>query len=155
MRPLLAVVTLVVASPAFSEPPRPAPPGGWEDAFRQGDLGAPPVGDYRGTVLSAEGLFPRVKARVQGAVWKGKTFHGDGTFINHWLGGGRAVSGFSAVGTSWIDGRPTLTTRYPRSAQVFGGDYDELRELSPGVWLGRRFNATTGRPKNWFLLEAR
>jgi hypothetical protein len=88
-------------------------------------------------------------------VWKGKDFHDDGTFTNAWLGGLRASSAGTWVGPSVTDGQPALLVRYPRRFQAFGRDYDELRELTPGVWLGRRYDATSGRPKNWFLLEAK
>jgi hypothetical protein len=149
MRPTLAVVALTFAAPAFCQTPN------WDATFRDASLGSAPVGYYRGTVLAAEGAFPRVKARLQGAMWKGKTFHGDGTFTNHWLGGVRAVTAGTSVGLSTLDGQSALVVRYPRFAPVFGGDYDELRQLGPGVWLGRRYDARSGRPKNWFLLEAR
>jgi hypothetical protein len=151
MKPLLALLGISLVAPAFAQ----TNTANLRDAFRQAEVGSPPLGYYRGTVVAAEGLFPRVKALLQGAVWKGKTFHGDGTFTNHWLGGIQAVSTGTGYGASVIDGRPAVVMRYRRSQPVFGGDYDEMRELTPGVWLGRRFDAATGKPKNWFLLEAR
>jgi len=45
--------------------------------------------------------------------------------------------------------------RYSPSALVFRNVRDELRQVGPGVWLGRSYDATTSRPKNWFVLEAR
>lgn len=150
MRTLLAFVPFALTSMAFGQTP-----ANYEAAFRQADAGSVPLGFYSGTVLSAEGPFPRLQVRLQGLVWKGKTFHGDGKFTNHWLGGLKAVSATTSVGPSVFDGRPAVLVRYRRFAPVFGGDYDELREITPGVWLGRRFDAITGKPKNWFLLEAR
>lgn len=149
MKPLLAVTALVVASPVFGQPPS------LDTTFAQAEVGAAPVGRYRGTVLTADGLFPRVKARLQGAMWKGKTFHGDGTFTNRWLGGIQAGTASTTEEPSWLDGQPALVVHYPPNALVFGRTRDELRQVSPGVWIGRSFDVATGQPKNWFLLTAR
>src|SRR5262245_25430940 len=95
MKPLLVAV-VALASPVLAGAPaaalREATPCCWEALFRQGTLGCGPVGPTRGTVLYADGKHPRLKARLQGFVWKGKTFHGDGTITNRWLGGVHAVS---------------------------------------------------------------
>jgi hypothetical protein len=159
MKPLLATAALVLATPVFAGPPmalRQTTPGGWESLFREGVFDGGPVGPTRGTVLYADdALFPRLKARLQGTMWKGKVFHGDGTFTNRWVGGVRAGTVGTAVEPSWLDGQPTLAARYSPSALVFRNVRDELRQVGPGVWLGRSYDATTGRPKNWFVLEAR
>jgi hypothetical protein len=87
MKPLLAVVAaLSLALPTLAGPPaaafREGTPCDWEALFRDGSLGCGPLGLTHGTVLYAEGKHPRLKARLQGVAWKGKTFHGDGTFTN-------------------------------------------------------------------------
>lgn len=159
MKPhLAAALTLALASSAFAGPPalRGGTPGEWEALFREGVPDSSPVGPTRGTVLYADdALFPRVKARLQGSVWKGKVFHGDGTFTNRWVGGIRAGNASTEVEPSWLDGQPSLTVNYPPTALVFRNVRDELRQVAPGVWLGRSYDATTGRPKNWFMLEVR
>jgi hypothetical protein len=158
MKPLVtAALALALASPALAGSPdaalRGATPCEWEALFRQGTVGCDPLGPTRGTVLYADGRRPRLTARLQGAVWKGKTFHGDGTFTNRWLGGVNAVSAGVCVEPSWLDGRPCLVMQYAPDAPVFGGARDELREVAPGMWLGRSYDAATGRPKNWFVLH--
>lgn len=157
MNTLLAAASLALASATPAGPTaaalRDAAPCCLEALFRQGTLGCGPVGPTRGTVLHADGRHPRAKARLQGAVWKGKTFHGDGTFTNRWLGGVHAVSAAAHVGPSRLDGRPCLVMEYAPDARVFGGVRDELREIAPGVWLGRGYDAASGRPKNWFVLR--
>lgn len=92
MKPLVAAVAaFALACPAYGGPPtltpRDATPCQWEILFRKAALGSLPLGPTRGTVLSADGRHPRVRARLQGVVWKGKTFHADGTLTNRWLGG--------------------------------------------------------------------
>lgn len=147
MTPLLTALVLTTF-PA-------APPADWETAFRQATVGEIPVGPTRGTVLDADGMFPRMKARIQGSIWKGKTFHGDGTFTNRWVGGIRAGNAATHVEPSWLDGQPSLVLQYPPTALVFRNTRDELRQVAPNEWLGRSFDATSGQPKNWFTLRGR
>src|SRR4051812_29996792 len=125
MRPLLAAVAaLSVASPTLAGNPaaslRDATPCCWEARFREGTVDCNPVGPTRGIVLHADGKHPRLKAHLQGVVWKGKTFHGDGTFTNRWLGGIQAVSADVHVEPSWLDGQPCLVMQYAPDAAVFG-----------------------------------
>ena len=74
-----AALILLMAPPLAAESPTPQSlrrgnPCKWDELFRRGAAGCPPCGELRGTVLYAEGHLPRVKARLQGSVWKGKTF---------------------------------------------------------------------------------
>jgi hypothetical protein len=160
MKPLLAIVAaLALASPALAGDPaaalRDATCCCWEALFRQGTLGCGPLGPTRGNVLYADGTHPRLKACLQGVVWKGKTFHGDDTFTNRWLGGVNAVSAGTRVEPSWLDGQPCLVMQYAPDASVFGNVRDELRQIAPDVWLGHSYDAATGQPKNWFVLRGR
>jgi len=160
MKPLLAAVaTLALASPTRASPPaaalREATPCCWEALFRQGTLGCGPLGPTRGAVLYADGKHPRLKAHLQGVVWKGKTFHCDGTFTNSWLGGIQAVSAGVCVEPSWLDGQPCLVMQYAPDTPVFGNVRDELREIAPDVWLGHSYDAATGHQKNWFVLRGK
>jgi hypothetical protein len=158
MRPILAAaVALFLVSPVLAGPPvavlRRATPCCWEALFREGTVECIPVGPTRGTVLDSDGKHPRLKARLQGVVWKGKTFHGDGSMTNRWLGGVQAVSTGTRIEPSRLDGRPCLVMEYAPDAPVFGNVRDELRQIAPGVWLGRSLDTATGRPKNWFVLR--
>ena len=158
MKLLCFAAALVLATPVFADPPtlRGGTPAGWESLFLGTVHAGEPVGTTRGTVLFADdALFPRLKARLQGTMWKGKVFHGDGTFTNRWVGGVRAGTAETTVEPSWLDGQPSLVVRYSPRALVFRNVRDELRQVRPGVWLGRSYDATTGAPKNWFVLEAR
>jgi hypothetical protein len=109
----------------------------------------------QGAVLYADGKHPRLKARLQGIVWKGKTFYGDGTFTNRWLGGVHAISADVRAEPSWLDGQPCLVMQYAPNAPVFANVRDELRRISPDLWLGRSYDAATGHPKNWFVLHSK
>jgi hypothetical protein len=123
--------------------------------FAAATVGELPVGLGRGRILlRVDGKkMPRVRARLQGLVWKGKFFHPDGSFVNQWAGF-RAISSTVAVGPSWHDGRPCLVLEYPPGTPVFGNARDELRELAPGVWLGRFYaRCPCGRLEGYFVLE--
>jgi hypothetical protein len=127
----------------------------WETLFRQGTLDAGPCGPTRGTILYAEGKFPKAKARFQNIAWKGKDFHGDGTFTNRWIGGIEAISAGVTVEPSWLDGQPCIVMQYAPDAKVFGNVRDELRLIAPGVWLGHSYDACTKCTKNWFELRCK
>src|SRR4051812_36584039 len=114
MKPFLAIgAALAIMSSVHADAQaaslRKATPCCWESLFRQGSIGCDHPGRTRGTVLYAdEANHPRVKARMQGVVWKGKTFHDDGTFTNRWLGGIQAGSAGVCEEPSWLDGQPCL-----------------------------------------------
>lgn len=158
MKPLLAAVAaLALAFPAPGVPPAAAlhgaTPCDWVALFRHGTLGCGPCGPTRGTILYADGRHPRARACLQGLAWKGKTFYGDGTLTNRWLGGIHAVSAHSDVGPSWLDGQPCLVIQFAPNAPILGNVRDEVRQIAPGVWLGRSCDGATGRLKNWFVLR--
>jgi hypothetical protein len=161
MKPFLAIgAALAIMSSVHADTPagslRKATPSCWESLFRQGSVGCDHPGRTRGTVLYAdEANHPRVKARMQGVVWKGKTFHDDGTFTNRWLGGIQAVSAGVCEEPSWLDGQPCLVMQYAPDARVFANVRDELRQIAPDMWLGRSYDAATGQPKNWFVLRGK
>ena len=106
-----------------------------DQLFAQGAAAASPVGPARGTILlRTDGK--RMRARLAGTVWKGKHFYPDGCMINQWLGF-RAIGTQVTVGPSWYDGKPSLIVEYPPGTPVFGNARDELREIAPGLFLGR------------------
>jgi hypothetical protein len=122
--------------------------------FAAAGVGCLPVGLGRGRVLYvAEAHRPRARARVQSVVWKGKYFYPDGAITNQWCGF-RAVASHAEVGPSWCDGRPCVVIEYPPDAPVFGNARDELREVAPGVFLGRYYERCPC-PKwaGYFVLE--
>jgi hypothetical protein len=152
---LAAALALALTSPVLAGAParHEATACGWEALFRNSALGCAPLGPTRGIIVCADGKHPRRKARLQGVVWKGKTFHADGSFTNRWLGGLRAISEHVRVEPSWLDGEPCLVMEYAPDAPVFANVRDEVRQLAPDLWLGRSCDAATGHVKNWFLLR--
>ncbi len=159
MKAIAAALILALSVPSFAGPSvaelRRSSDCELQSLFRCGILACAPCGTARGTVLTADGALPRLKARVQGVLWKGKTFHADGTFTNRWLGGIAAGTHAVRIEPSWLDGLPCLVLQYPPDAKAFANVRDELRLIAPNFWLGHSYDATTGRTKNWFALEGR
>jgi hypothetical protein len=122
--------------------------------FAHGKVAALPVGLGRGTILCrVEGKMPRMRTKLSGTVWKGKYFYPDGCFTNQWVGF-RAISSSAAVGSSWYDGQPCIILEYPSGTPLFGNTRDELREIAPGVFLGRFHERCPCRQlQGYFVLE--
>jgi hypothetical protein len=123
-------------------------------AFGAGTVGGVPVGFLRGTpLLVLDAKNPRRRAKLSGMVWKGKHFLPNGRMINQWAGV-RAVEAAVRVEPSWFDGAPCLHLDYPPRAPVFGNTRDELRELAPGLMLGRFYQRRPcPRLQGYFALE--
>jgi hypothetical protein len=122
--------------------------------FSKGTACHSPIGLGRGRILlRVDGKMPRLRAKLQGLVWKGKFFSPDGTFTNQWAGF-RAIASHVAIGPSWYDGRPCVVLDYPPDAPIFGNARDELREIAPGVWLCRFYSVCPcGKLDGYFVLE--
>jgi hypothetical protein len=90
-------------------------------------------------VLYASGLFPKLKAFNQGLMWKGKHFTPTGMMNNRWPLGIETRGAITTLGPSALDGLPCAIIDYPSNDLIFPNVRDELREVSPGVWLGRNY----------------
>ena len=95
------------------------------------------------------------KSRRLRLLWQGKVFHGDGTAHNR-------VFGVTAVpmtvyhGQSWHDGGPAIVVDYADSWRVFRNVRDEIREVSPGLYLGRTYVTKNGvaEQATYFAIQA-
>ncbi len=123
--------------------------------FEQASVSGIPVGYMRGHVLLlTDAKHPRLKAAFAGSAWKGKHFDCNGDFINQWPGF-KAVSGHAELGPSWHDGRPCIVASYPPNAKIFGNTRDELREVAPGLFLGRLYDVCPcPRFTGYFYIQA-
>lgn len=156
---LTALAGLHLAGAIHAETPSPTPRLArkasvcdYEEWFRRGVADGIPCGKTRGTVLYSEGHWPKLKARLQGSVWKGKHFHDDGKLTNRWRGF-EAITAQVSIGESRLDNQPCIVMEYADDAKIFGGVRDELRRIAPGVWLGRSLDSATGQFKCYFLLR--
>jgi hypothetical protein len=79
----------------------------------------------------------------------------EGQMINRLAGGREAVTASVYVGESWLDGKPSLILDYAGSKR-FGDVRDEMREVSPGVYVGLTYICKCPEPKlsMFFALDA-
>lgn len=114
--------------------------------------GATPAGDTLGTALILPG---RTAGRIAQAIarllfWQGKVFDpGRGVLKNKVTPFGiRAVRARVYVGESWLDrGSQAIVLDYSKTSLVARWIRDEIREVSPGLWLGKVF------VRRWHVLD--
>jgi hypothetical protein len=93
---------------------------------------------------------------IRATAWQGKYFHED-KMTNRTFGL-RAITTPVEMGTSYVDGRPSLVFDYATSRPFFVRRYrDEVRQVSPGVYLGimHRRDQCGATIATWFALDGR
>jgi hypothetical protein len=128
-----------------------------EALYRQAEPGAIPEGYTPGrAIYCPDSRFAGVRSKVTAALWHGKLFDPcDGTLVNQWLGF-RAIKARVCYGPSWLDGRPSIIMDYSETSRVWADVRDELREVAPGLYLGRMYRrkACGAQFQFYFALEA-
>ena len=98
-----------------------------------------PVGRGVGTVIALPGSpLAHPLAAAGGVVWRGKIVRPQTADLEN-LMTPLSIPAFRAVvseGPSWLDDRPCVVLDYSRSSRTFSWIRDEIREVSPGVYLG-------------------
>jgi hypothetical protein len=114
-----------------------------DELFRSTTAGEIPDGEAEGTVLLASGtdLAGPVSKLVHLVGWKGKVFdRAKGELLNE-----ISPIGFKAVrakvykDTSWFDDDEAIILDYSKTSLIAQWIRDEIREVSPGVYLGLVF----------------
>lgn len=106
------------------------------------DRAAGPIPEHRGrgTILAWPGApFARLLSRVLGWLfWRGKRFHPATHDLLNLLSplGVPAVRAQVYEANSWLDDRPCIVLDYSKTSTAAGWIRDEIREVSPGVYLG-------------------
>ncbi len=124
--------------------------------YAGGTVNPVPTGFLPGRVIVSPGSRVTVPAsRILHPLWQGKVFHGDGTAHNRTFGV-NAVPMKVYEGTSWRDGEPAIIVDYADSWRRFSQVRDELREVSPGLYLGVTYLRKDTGPKEvmMFTLHA-
>ena len=114
-------------------------PAGLEALYSGGSVGPPPTGFLPGKAIPSAGTRSGVRrSNAIGLLWKGKEFS-DGQMINRLAFGMRAVRADMYEGESWFDGGPSIILDYANTSRRFGYARDEMREISPGLYLGMTY----------------
>jgi len=127
-----------------------------EALYSGSDVVSVPTGFAPGRAIPSPGARNTVRrSNTIGLLWKGKVFS-EGQMINRLAGGREAVTASVYVAESWFDGKPSLILDYAGSRR-FGDVRDEMREVSPGVYLGLTYVRKSPEPKlsMFFALDAR
>lgn len=116
-----------------------------DQIYQDAEAGTIPSGETRGTAIVAGSFFARWYARLARLfAWQGKVFdlfppdQQNGILINK-------VSAFSLTfivakvykDASWMDGKETIVIDYSKTSFFAKRIRDEIREVEPGVYLGK------------------
>ena len=116
-----------------------------DEIYRNAESGEIPRGDTRGTAILAGSLFSKsVAALARLFAWQGKVFDifsadgQAGVLVNK-------ITPFSLTfivakvyrEESWLDGKDTIVIDYSKTSFFAKVIRDEIREIAPGVYLGK------------------
>jgi len=111
--------------------------------FRESMAGDLPDGPVDGTALIAPGtIVARIVARfIRRFTWQGKLFDARRGLVRNRISpvGLIAVLGEVSRGSSWLDGRPCIVLDYAKTSHLGHWVRDEVREVAPGLYLGRAY----------------
>ena len=114
-----------------------------DELFRQSPAGELPDGDADGIVLVKPGseISGVASQVIHFVAWRGKVFRrAKGDLKNKILPFGiKAVRAKVYKDPSWFDGKETIVLDYSKTSFVARKVRDEIREVSPGVYLGLVF----------------
>lgn len=108
--------------------------------YRNAQPGQIPRGDTRGTAIVAGSLFAKPLAWLARLLfWQGKVFeHDKGILVNKITPfGWKFVTAKVYHDKSWLDGNDTIVIDYSKTSFMARKIRDEIREVEPGVYLGK------------------
>ena len=111
-----------------------------DDVFRRGPMGDIPDGDALGTAIVAPGTEVEgpILLLARWLAWQGKVFYRAQGYLVNKVGplGMHLVKARVYVAPSWFDGQPAIILDYSKTSLVARKVRDEIREVSPGMFLG-------------------
>lgn len=118
-----------------------------DDAFRRAPIGDLPDGDAIGTAVVApgteiEGIVQRVGYWL---AWQGKVVYRSRGYLVNKVGplGLHLFKARVYVAPSWFDNQPAIILDYSKTSLLAHQVRDEIREVSPDLYLGIVFYAGT------------
>jgi hypothetical protein len=127
-----------------------------EGLYRHTVPGAMPSGYYAGRALPSPGSRRGARqSKLIGLLWKGKEFPAEGVMVNHLAFDVSAIRSHVYIGESWLDGGPAIILDYSSTSRLFSKVRDEVREVSPGFFLGVMYVRKSSGPKRvmFFTLQ--
>jgi hypothetical protein len=120
-----------------------------DDLFRRSPMGEIPDGDALGTAIVAPGTDVEgpVLVLARWLAWQGKVFYRAQGYLVNKVGplGLHLIKARVYIAPSWFDGQPAIILDYSKTSLLAHNVRDEIREVSPGTFLGIVFygNAKT------------
>lgn len=109
--------------------------------FSSVPAGKIPDGEAEGTAIVAPGtsFSPTIAKFISSFAWQGKVFDSSkGVLRNKILPFGlNAIIAKVYKGESWLDGKECIVLDYSDTSLVAHWIRDEIREISPGIYLGK------------------
>ena len=118
-----------------------------EALYRSSPAAAMPAGRVRGTALLRTGT-PLARPMSAGSrlVWQGKMFHPEESAAVNRFFGLPVVRAQVYSRPSLLDGQPALVLDYGQTSLVYQPYRDEIRQVAPGLLLGRMYDRRTAPP---------
>ena len=112
-----------------------------DDVFKQASAGPIPQNIVQGTAILLPGTAaaPLIRWLVRAFIWKGKAFEQGGTELRNRLTplGIKSIRARVSYDASWLDGKKAILIDYSKTSFVAQKIRDEIREVAPGVYLGK------------------
>jgi hypothetical protein len=129
-----------------------------DQLFMRSPAGTLPAGRVRGTLAQYPGTRWAVPtSKVGRLIWQGKVVDPDQTSVVNRFFGVKMIRGDLYYGESWLDGKPAIIINYENTSWLYSPYRDEIREVSPGVYLGLMYDRRTQPSptfKMYFLFES-
>jgi hypothetical protein len=111
-----------------------------DDLFRRAPMGEIPDGNAEGTAIVAPGteLEQPILLFTRWLAWQGKVVYRAQGYLLNKVGplGTHLVKARVYVAPSWFDGQPAIILDYSKTSLIAHKVRDEIREVSPGTFLG-------------------
>ncbi len=128
-----------------------------EDLYKSGKVFTPKDGYLKGKAFpKPDKLGHKLKSNGIGLIWKGKNIYAsEGVMLNQ-VGKKEKVAASISTEESWLDGKPSVIFDYANGPKWAQKARDEVREISPGLYLGIMYYRDCPAPKQsmFFALEA-
>jgi hypothetical protein len=111
-----------------------------DDLFRRAPMGEGPDGAAQGTAIVAPGteLELPILWFARWLAWRGKVFYRPQGYLLNKVGpfGFHLIKARVYVAPSWFDTQPAIILDYSKTSLLAHMVRDEIREVSPGLFLG-------------------
>ena len=107
--------------------------------YEKASAGEIPDGDTTGRAIFLPGTRAGdIISHIGDDIWKGKVFEDGGELVNKILGH-KFVHADVQKGNSWFDGKESIIIDYKGKSLATSWIRDEIREVKPGLYLGKMY----------------